>query len=618
MNALRRSLAWMGYFICFISSLGISLAYGVYDFTYYDDISIYSDTERDDGCPSGDGVRISANVFIPHGGPSDSFPALVLVPGWANDKYEYIKQAEYLATKGYVVLSYSPRGMGDSEGNIEIVSSNDVSDFCAAVDWLIENSPTDSERIGAYGMSYGGGVSFVGLAFDERIKAIATASSWADLKNSLFEANTPNQIWIGNLIFGGQVGGSLDPEVFTMKDALFAGENLELPTEWARVRSALTYLDIYNQRQTFDLVTGETRQGVPIYISKNNGDYLFKTNRLLELYSKLEGPKKLDTNLGTHSQQEQVGMDLRPNVTWDNIHLWFDYWLRGIDNGVLEEPPVSMRVKNLRYRDYFSQWPSQNVENDTFYLNSDELGGYLAPGLMDKDDAFSFWGVLESGVTVGAPVLTSWLETFGLIHEIDLNKIDTTLSAEFFGDPLEETLKIRGTIDVNVWLSVEKPRALLVSYLFDINENGEAKLITHGPASLLDAVPGQPVELNFEMAAIAYDVEPGNQLALFFDGGEWLYYSPQEDPFQIELLIGDSYPSSISMPIRIAEEDSNSNSDDGSSDNDNGTVDRGTQGGSSNSADGSTISEGGSMQWLILLALSLLISRTFQRPRGLI
>ena len=600
--------------LCFL--LGAGGAWANYTTTLNDDVTIHSKLTRQDRCPDGDGAAIDANVFIPQGSPGETYPALIFVPGWGMDKYEYILQAEKFSRKGYIVLSYSPRGMGESEGMVEVVSPLDIADFCAAVDWLIDNTPVDPERFGAYGMSYGGGVSLVGLGHDPRVRVVGSASTWGDLQNSLYEADTPNLVWMNNLILTGNLRARLSPVIFELKDKLLVREDLDTVIEWARFRSPLTYIDDYNSRETLDFVTGEKVPGVPLYISKNNGDYLFKTNRLLELYERSVGPKKMDTNLGIHSQQEQQGMQLKPNTTWDNLHLWFDYWLLGVDNGVLQEPPMSMRVKNWRYRDYFAQWPSENMATETLFMNKDGVGGYLAPQVMAGNESVYFSAAVESGARVGVPILSAFLEGAGILHRIDRFKVDAQTSVEFVTGPLDETLKIRGTINVSAWIRSEKSAAHVVAYLFELDESGSAALISHGPVTAHDLVPGEPTRVNFEMATVAYDVNPGKQLLLFIDGFEWLYDTPFDNPYSVEVLLGEDYQSRVEIPVRIQEESAEDDSTETETPQEqegDTTSDRGANG-TANTTDGKTVS-GGSLS-LSILGL-LLVGLTVRRRRWL-
>ncbi|MEJ5186985.1 MAG: CocE/NonD family hydrolase, partial [Candidatus Geothermincolales bacterium] len=59
-----------------------------------------------------DGVRLSANLYIPKGnGP---FPALVMIHSWALNRWQCHLYAPMFASDGYLVLAYDCRGWGTS------------------------------------------------------------------------------------------------------------------------------------------------------------------------------------------------------------------------------------------------------------------------------------------------------------------------------------------------------------------------------------------------------------------------------------------------------------------------------------------------------------------------
>src|SRR2546421_3663063 len=65
-----------------------------------------------------DGVTLKSNVIAPAGG--GRHPGVVLVASWALNDFQYLAQARQLAEGGYVVLSYTVRGVWLSGGQIEV------------------------------------------------------------------------------------------------------------------------------------------------------------------------------------------------------------------------------------------------------------------------------------------------------------------------------------------------------------------------------------------------------------------------------------------------------------------------------------------------------------------
>jgi hypothetical protein len=47
---------------------------------------------------------------------------------------------------------------------------------------------------------------------------------------------------------------------------------------------------------------------------------------------------------------------------------WYDYWPKGIDNGVMDEPAVTVFVEGSRQQVTGSHWPPKDVDYRELYL----------------------------------------------------------------------------------------------------------------------------------------------------------------------------------------------------------------------------------------------------------
>ena len=109
---------------------------------------------------NGDGVperRVPMVLYV-HGGP------------WARDQYGYHSIHQWLANRGYGVLSVNYRGStGFGKDFIEAAvgqwSGTMHEDLIDAVDWAIERGVTQRDRVAIMGGSYGGYATLVGLTF---------------------------------------------------------------------------------------------------------------------------------------------------------------------------------------------------------------------------------------------------------------------------------------------------------------------------------------------------------------------------------------------------------------------------------------------------------------------
>ena len=54
------------------------------------------------------------------------------------------------------------------------------------------------------------------------------------------------------------------------------------------------------------------------------------------------------------------------------LHLrWYDYWLKGIDNGIMDEAPVRIFVMGDNVWRYEQEWPLARAQYVNYYLHSD-------------------------------------------------------------------------------------------------------------------------------------------------------------------------------------------------------------------------------------------------------
>ncbi|MFK7931148.1 MAG: alpha/beta fold hydrolase [Myxococcota bacterium] len=128
---------------------------------------------------SRDGLDLVSYLTLPYdadpqktGRPAEPIPMVLLVHGgpWARDEWGYNAYHQWLANRGYAVLSVNFRGStgfgkafvnaGDNEWAAKM--HNDLLD---AVDWAVEQRICPRDRVAIMGGSYGGYATLVGLTF---------------------------------------------------------------------------------------------------------------------------------------------------------------------------------------------------------------------------------------------------------------------------------------------------------------------------------------------------------------------------------------------------------------------------------------------------------------------
>jgi len=303
--------------------------------------------------PVGDDVILKANVVAP--AAAGRYPAVILPASWGLNDIEYLGPAKTLAARGYVVVSYTPRGWWQSGGEIDTGGPLDMTDLSRVLDWTIANTATDPARIGTAGISYGAGIGLLGSAVDPRIRAVAMMSGWTDLAYSLYADSTRHQQAPALLKLAADLLGNPGPDLTGKLADFAANRNVDEVLAWAAARSPATHVDAINANRP------------AVLIANSWGDSFFPPNQLVDFYGRLTGPKRLELRPGDHAIAELGGVLGLKNEVWSSVYRWFDQYLAGVDTGLPSEPPVFLRPHNAAAEAY-SSWSSLNSSTRRYGL----------------------------------------------------------------------------------------------------------------------------------------------------------------------------------------------------------------------------------------------------------
>jgi dipeptidyl aminopeptidase/acylaminoacyl peptidase len=122
--------------------------------------------------PARDGLTLVSYLTVPIGVEAANLPMVLLVHGgpWARDRWGYNGLHQWLANRGYAVLSVNFRGSTGfgkrflNAGNREWAGKMH-DDLIDAVIWAVQNKVADPDRVAIMGGSYGGYATLVGLTF---------------------------------------------------------------------------------------------------------------------------------------------------------------------------------------------------------------------------------------------------------------------------------------------------------------------------------------------------------------------------------------------------------------------------------------------------------------------
>ncbi|MEV6600999.1 CocE/NonD family hydrolase [Actinoplanes sp. NPDC051346] len=475
---------------------------------------------------SGD-VVLKANVVTPTG--SGRYPALIMPSSWGLNDLEYVAQAIKLAERGYVVVSYTPRGWWFSEGEIDTAGPKDLADLSRIIDWTLANTPADPARVGAAGISYGAGISVLGAAHDKRIRAVGVMSGWADMVSALYADQTRHRQAGGFLKIAADTLGNPSAELSEYLDDFAANRNVEGVSAWAKTRSPATYVDALNAN------------GTAVLIANGWGDTFFPPNQIVDFYQRLTVPKRLELRPGDHAIPELTGLIGLSNEVWTSLYRWFDLHLRGISGGVDLHHPVSIKPYNAATENY-ADWPA--VTDDTRRYGLGAIRTWDGTGLLGGAPSTGWSKTLptdrDTTANGGIAIITNGIAAFtGKQPWTWLPTVDRSRAGVWASERPSQTQRIRGIPKLHLDLTGTEPQGTVVAYLYDLDPLGGAGLITHSPTTWLDTKGGaRTVDLN--LSATAYDLPAGHSLTLVIDTVDGLYYDENE-PRKSVTVAGGSY-----------------------------------------------------------------------------
>ena len=188
---------------------------------------------------------------------------------------------------------------------------------------------------------------------------------------------------------------------------------------------------------------------IPVWLQIDQGRG-WTLDGTLEVFNALKGPKKLD--IGPYPP-----MQSRPFIEeHDKMFRWYDYWIKGIDNGVMDEPAVTVFVEGSRKRVTGIRWPPKDVDYRSLYLRPRRNLSF-EPEAMGADSAAPD-GFYQAPLTVTDKVeILSWSTK-----------------------PFEEPVEMIGTGAAHIFAEIDQPDTNFILRMWDYPPSGNRQLITTG------------------------------------------------------------------------------------------------------------------------------------------
>jgi uncharacterized protein len=505
-----------------------------------------------------DGIELAATMFFPDVGDGP-WPALMEALPYRKDDVTASSVGHYasLADAGYVLSWLDIRGTGSSGGiATDEYTAAERKDLVEVVDWLA-TQPWSSGAVGMFGTSYGGFNSLqVALEAPPALKAIIPIFASDDRYND-------------DVHYYGGALKQLDvvdyPTYMVAMNALppvpsLWGEGWR--EEWKRRVDGLEpwFLKWLSHQQRDDYWKyGSARERIEdiraatMIVAGWADGY---TNIALRSFPRMQAPVRLLIGPWSHGAPESCRPG--PNIDFMAEMLrWFDHWLKDADNGIDREPPIVVYQQRSTLPDplrnevrgewrFEETWPPERLRPTPYALAAAESGG-LAAGEGDTDE-------LPVDGTVGE---TAWISCAGGLpwgQSAD-QRPDEARSLTYTWEPLPEDLDLFGHPVLRARVTCDRPTAYLSAKITDVFPDGTSSLVVRGMANLayrspgdqaLPVAPGEPIDLELELEAIAWTVEAGHRIRLDLAGSDWPNAWPPPDHATLSI---DRSTASLELPV---------------------------------------------------------------------
>ena len=483
-----------------------------------------------------DGVKLATSVYLPEGkGP---WPAIVTRTPYNKERYG--TQAERYTKDGYAFVTQDSRGKFKSEGDYYPFES-DMPDGYDTIEWIAAQ-PFCNQKVGITGASAMGIAGNLAAAADppHLVAAFVVVAPEGLFHQSRF---------IGGVFKESHAGGWMKRQG--------AGDQIPAMLKRVVLDDHWKAVDFLYHRHKVDIPMYNVGGWYDIFAEGNLKNFMYLQNEGLE---GARGNQKLLMGPFGHGSlsgelEYPDGGGIR-GYSEDETR-WFAYWLKGEDNGIMDEPPVRYYMmasapkggassKN-RYIEADS-WPPESTLM-RFYLREDFGLSVSKPPEAGPRSTYTFDP--ETPVpTVGGANLN--LEK-GPMDQRAIGERPDYL--RFQTAPLEEDVVVAGHIDVELWASTDGTDTDFMVKLVDVYPDGYEAIVLDNPLrtrfrhgrnreDVKMMSPGQPEKLIIDLWSTALTFEKGHRIAVHVTSSNY----PR---FEVNANTGEA-PGESQIPPRVA------------------------------------------------------------------
>ena len=518
--------------------------------------------------PMRDGVHLAANIVRPT--EPGRYPVVINYIPYGKDP------SSYFAVRGYIAIFAEQRGTGQSEGAMkDYFDAQSFQDGYDLVEWAA-NQPWSDGKIGLWGISFGAiNATRVAALRPPHLKALAVNSAYANFYGDHWypggvRSNHP-YVWHGapNLLYtmlrgpvydDGKGGKTLDLETWK-RHLNYNGWAGFFRPQWDH-NSYDAYWQEKDLRSKYATFEVPTLQVANFFDHARNHDEAYQNYLVLKAK---KVPQKLIAGPWTHG-----AFGPTQAIDFEQTMLaWFDHFLKGINTGITEEPPVSVFVMRENRWRAEEDWPIARTTPTRYFLTASGSLTTRTPGpaaAPPRRFTYHPWVGSAAG-PYGTWFNAGYSEYIGLPDQ----RPDEAESLTFTSDALAAPTEVTGMPAISFYATSTAKNTDFTIKLSDVQPDGRSDLVTRGwinssyresnlnPARPEDwkitaptpIIPGKVYRYRVTLQNIAYQFKPGHRIRVTIASSDWPSNWPNPLPARNEIRFEspDGDRSSIVLPI---------------------------------------------------------------------
>jgi len=546
--------------------------------------------------PMKDSVKLSANVYFPNRG--EKFPVLLNVTPYVKDSAYRSSVRNMIWTfvrSGYVVVHADVRGRGNSEGTFtpffqEIEDGYDTLEWCGTQSW-------SNGMVGTFGKSYGGIAQLYPMRLGSKyhkaafVECAPSMHPFHDCTAYGFGVFMPIMRMWQTLL----TGKTNKEEIYDSNFDWESWANVRPMREWAtKVGLSDDIYSVIYDHETYDgffkHIWEESmveRMSVPCYfvtgwfddsisgaldhfpaLTGRHPDPKVRQNQKLIIgpwAHALSAPFHNDSKIGDFDYGKHSIVPLGMEAV-----RWFDYRLKGIDNGIGQEPPVRIFLMGVNKWMDFDKFPPATSETMLYLTANGPSNTLSGKGMLGKNQGTSEKSTFTYDPSNPAPT-PFWKEAFQNGTNEDLRYIQRRKDVLVFtSKPLRQPMNVVGMLSAELFVSTSATDTDFVARLSDVGEGGYAQRLQHGICRLRYRAgfetanmvkPDEIVKIGVSMSATSHQFKKGHRVRLEVTSSAYPSYAPNFNtgkstwseavPVKAEQTVyhSNKYPSRLIFPI---------------------------------------------------------------------